>query len=232
MIKNWFYFGIFSICNDPSLRRTGVFIRQGYKGLIFQQGITWFFGSIEQIGIAQGPTFRFKIDHELKVLGSNRSLRIREVSGAGGVDMTFPTRYHGISTWVHLTILFRLQYFPQTLGRHHLRNLDLTRFKKSRGQVGKADEIIHHPATFHTRPGNGQAHAGTKIVEVTLTMWKTGRTMISTDHDDCILILPRFLQFLDQDSQTGIESSYLTQVIGQILSDCMNIRQKCGHLAL
>jgi hypothetical protein len=36
MIKDWLYFGIFSISNNPSLGRTGILIRQGYKGLIFQ----------------------------------------------------------------------------------------------------------------------------------------------------------------------------------------------------
>ena len=83
MLKERFHLRVLTVRNDPSLGWAGVLVGQGYEGLIFQQGKTWFFWSIEKIRISKGPTVRFEIDHKLKILGSNRSLRIWEVSGAG-----------------------------------------------------------------------------------------------------------------------------------------------------
>ena len=56
--------------------------------------------------------------------------------------------------------------------------------------------------------------------------------MISAYHDDRILVLTRFLQLLDQDPKSGIEGGDLPKVIGQVLSDRMNVRQEGRHLAL
>ena len=56
--------------------------------------------------------------------------------------------------------------------------------------------------------------------------------MIPTHHDDGVLELTGFLEFLKQDPKASIEGGNLTQVVGQVLPDVMDIGKEGGHLSL
>ena len=56
--------------------------------------------------------------------------------------------------------------------------------------------------------------------------------MIPAHHDDGVLVLAQLLQFLDQDSQAGVEGGDLTEVVRQVLTHFVDVGQESGHLAL
>ena len=88
------------------------------------------------------------------------------------------------------------------------------------------------PPSLDSRACDGKTDAGTEVVEVALAVGEAGRTMIPADYDERVFILAGFLKFLNEGAQGGVEGGDFSEVVGQVLPDCMNIRQECGHLAL
>ena len=146
--------------------------------------------------------------------------------------MPFPPGENGITGGVDPSLFLRLQYIPQTAGGNSPGHIHLTRFQEGGSQVGQANKIMYHAPAFDTRSGNCQANPGAKIIEIAFAVRKARRSMITAHHDDRVLVFAHLAQFLDQDSQAGVEGGDLTKIIGQVLPHFVDVGQECRHLAL
>jgi hypothetical protein len=54
-------------------------------------------------------------------------------------------------------------------------------------------------------PSHGQRNAGTKVVKIAFSMWKTGGAVITADNDQRVVELTNFLQSLQQYAERGVQ---------------------------
>ena len=231
MLKVGLHLWISAIGHDPRFGWPGVLIRQRDEGVLLHLLQCGLLIGAEVVGITQWPAVGAKVNDELKILRANGALWIRRLTSACSLHVPFATGEVCIALRIHPAVLAGFQHIPQTARRHAGGYFGLPGLEKGRRQVGQADEVIYDAAALHPGAGNGEADAGAEVIQVAFAMRKSRRAVIAADDDQRVVVFASLFQFLNKNAQRRIEGGNFAEVICQIFTYRMHIRQERRHLA-
>ena len=172
-----------------------------------------------------------KIDDQRVVARADGALRIRQPAVAGVLDMTLAADEYGVARGFDDAGFLGAEDIDEAVRGHVGGNFHAAEFEKCGREVRQRYEVIHDAPAFRSAPADREADARSEVVEVALSVGKTGRTVVTADDDDGVIELADGGELLKKDAKRRIQGHRFAEVIGEVFADLGHVGEKGREFA-